>query len=322
MWRTVTAAVLAARPAVALRPARRPQLTDIRPSVAIVIPAHNEELFIGSCLESCLHQTSPPDEIIVVNNRSTDGTESIVRRYQAQQPQMGICLLDQSETQGIAPTRNRGFDHARSDVIGRVDADSVIATDWVATVRRRFAEPKIAAATGPVSYYDMPIRRLFFRMDCMVRAWLRFSCSDQPFLLGANMAIRSSAWRAVREQTRLDPEDLLHEDIDLALTLFENHFNVCYEPTLIAATSGRRLECSPREFYRYATRYSRTITAHGGKSRAARTTIAVLLVGYFPARVLRFFYDTDNRRPTVSQLRAAPHRDPVRAHAAQPPTGR
>jgi glycosyltransferase involved in cell wall biosynthesis len=275
------------------------------PSVAIVVPAYNEERFIGKCLESCIYQTSAPDEIIVVNNRSTDRTVPIVSRFQSQHPHIDIRLLNQNEYQGIAPTRNCGFDNARSDIIGRIDADSIIPTDWVETVRRCFQNPAIDAATGPVLYYDMPLRGPVLRLDHIVRTRLQRNATDQRFLLGANMAIRSSAWKGVRHLTRLDLEDQLHEDIDLAVTLFKNSFAIVYEPTLVAGLSGRRVECSLRDFYRYATRYIRTTKAHGVKSRTALTTIFILLLGYFPVRVLRFFYDVENNRFTLSKLRGS-----------------
>ncbi|EUA03785.1 glycosyl transferase 2 family protein [Mycobacterium kansasii 824] len=117
-------------------------------SVAIVIPAHNEERFIGKCLDACLSQTSAPDEIIVVNNKSSDNTVSIVRRYQEENPHIDIRLLNQNEHLGIAPTRNCGFDHARSQIIGRIDADSVVDTDWVETIRQCFQDSAIDAVTG------------------------------------------------------------------------------------------------------------------------------------------------------------------------------
>jgi glycosyltransferase involved in cell wall biosynthesis len=275
----------------------------LRPSVAIVVPAYNEERFIGRCLASCIDQTSTPDEIIVVNNKSSDGTVSIVRRYQEQNPHIDIRLLDQDEYQGIAPTRNCGFDNVRSDIIGRVDADSIIANDWVETIRRRFQDPAIDAATGPVLYYDMPLRDPVFRLDHVVRDRLHRNATDQRFLLGANMALRASAWRAVRRLTRLDLEDQLHEDIDLAITLFKNDFHVSYEPAMVVGMSGRRVESSPRDFYRYATRYLRTTKAHGVKSGPALATIFILLLGYFPVRTLRFFYDVENNRFTLAKLR-------------------
>ncbi|WP_204079193.1 glycosyltransferase [Mycobacterium riyadhense] len=273
------------------------------PSVAIVIPAFNEERVVAKCLDSCIDQTSLADEIIVVNNRSTDGTASIVRRYQTENPHINIRLLNQDEHQGIAPTRNCGFDNVRSDVIGRIDADSIVAHDWVATIRRCFADPAIDAATGPVLYYDMPMRGLFFRIDHMTRTRLHRNATDQRFLLGSNMAIRTSAWQAVRHLTRLDLEDLLHEDIDLAVTLFKNNFEVAYEPALVAGMSGRRVESAPRDFYRYSTRYLRTTKAHGVNSGTALITIFILLLGYFPVRTLRFFYDVENNRFTLSKLR-------------------
>jgi glycosyltransferase involved in cell wall biosynthesis len=277
------------------------------PSVAIVIPAYNEERFIGKCLASCLDQTSAPDEIIVVNNKSTDNTASIVRRYQEDNPHIDIRLLDQNEYQGVTPTRNCGFDDARSDLIGRLDADSIIANDWVETIRRLFQNPAIAAASGPALYYDMPLRSLVFWLDSTLRAWVHRTSKDERFLLGANMAIRATAWKAVRDQTQLDLEDRLHEDVELALTLFENNLEVTFEPTMSVGTSARRMENSPRDFYQYAMRHARTTEVHGVpgfKSRAVRTQVISLMLLYLPARTVRFFYDVENLHFTLSKLRA------------------
>lgn len=276
------------------------------PSVAIVIPAYNEERFIGKCLDSCLDQTSPPDEIIVVNNKSTDNTVSIVQRYQEDNPQIDIRLLEQATYQGIAPTRNCGFDHARSDIIGRIDADSIIANDWVETIRRRFQHSSIDAASGPAVLYDMPLRASLFWLDHTLKHRVHRAAKDERFLFGSNMAIRATAWQAVRHLTQLDLEDRLHEDVELALTLFKNDFEVTYEPTMVVGISARRVECSLRDFYRYAMRYSRTTELHGVpgvKSRAARTEVLTLLLLYFPGRALRFFYDQENLQFTSSKLR-------------------
>ncbi len=68
-------------------------------------------------------------------------------------------MLDQNDEQGITPTRNRGFDAATGDVIGRIDADSVLEPNWVEEVKNIFSDPGVGAATGPVIYYDMPLRR-------------------------------------------------------------------------------------------------------------------------------------------------------------------
>lgn len=274
-----------------------------QPSVTIVIPAYNEERYIGKCLASCIDQTSAPDEIIVVNNKSTDNTASIVHRYQAENPHIDIQLLEQNKHQGIAPTRNHGFDRARSDIIARTDADSVIAKDWVETIRRRFEDPDIDAASGPIGFHDMPLRGFLFWVDSRLRGQVHKYAKNERFLIGANMAIRAQAWKSIRHRTQLDLEDRLHEDVDLALTLFKNDFEIAYEPGMVAAMSARRVESSPRDFYRYVTRYTRTTDLHGIKSPAAYTAITTLLLLYFPFRAMRFFYDEDNRRFTSSKVR-------------------
>ncbi|KZS74601.1 hypothetical protein A4G26_05290 [Mycobacterium kansasii] len=253
----------------------------------------------------------------MVNNKSTDDTLAVVRRYQRHHRQLNIRLLEQNEHQGLIPTRNHGFDHARSDVIGRIDADTIIADDWVETIRRRFASPAVAAATGPVFYHDMPLQRLGFWGDRRIRSYLERHSTDQRFLLGANMAIRNSAWRAIRQLAHRDPEDLLHEDIDLALTLFKNDLKIAYEPTMVAGISGRRLEAPALDFYRYITRYTRTTKAHGVKIWTALLTMAILLLVYLLFRPVRFYYDGENHRFTLSKLRAK-----LRRTATTPPFGR
>ncbi|ORC02260.1 hypothetical protein B1T48_14350 [Mycobacterium persicum] len=265
-------------------------------SVTIVIPAYNEAEFIGNCLESCIAQCSLPEEIIVVNNNSVDETASIVYRYQAENPHINIRLLHQNDRQGITPTRNLGFDNASHDVIGRIDADSCISPDWVQTIRRCFQDPDIAAVTGPVFYYDMPLRRFILWLDDKTRQMLHRNARDEGFLYGSNMAIRASAWKEVRQLTHPDTENLLHEDIDLALTLVENNLPIAYDPTLVAGLSGRRVESSPRDFYRYATRYGRTTRLHGMRSRMAPIVTAILLLGYFPVHAIRRSYDAENRK--------------------------
>src|SRR4051812_35344125 len=123
------------------------------PTVSIVIPAYNEEDTIKACVLAALDQTVAANEIIVVDNRSTDGTATVVRALQAAFPEAPIIYFQQNDQQGLIPTRNFGLDHATSEVIGRIDADSVLEPTWVEQVQKAFADPRVAAATGPVVYY-------------------------------------------------------------------------------------------------------------------------------------------------------------------------
>ena len=77
--------------------------------VSIVIPVYNEEKYIGACLSSILNEgLGAFEEIIVVNNLSTDGTANIVKKFD------GVLLI--SETQkGPNKARQRGLEKASGD---------------------------------------------------------------------------------------------------------------------------------------------------------------------------------------------------------------
>jgi glycosyltransferase involved in cell wall biosynthesis len=232
--------------------------------VSLVIPAYNEETTIERCLLAAVRQTQAPREIIVVDNRSTDGTAAVVRRLAESHPDAGIRLLRQFDAQGLVPTRNAGFAAAKGDVIGRIDADSVIAPDWVANVARAMGDPAVGAVTGPVTYYDVPVFGSSPVSDDLVRRSLwHLGKRRCPFIYGSNMAIRAQAWRAIEDSACPDHDDVLHEDIDLAVHLKQTGIRVAYVPRMRAGVSARRLESSPSSFRAYTHRFNATYESHG-----------------------------------------------------------
>lgn len=257
------------------------------PTVSIVIPAFNEERTIRACLRAAVTQTVPAHEIIVVDNRSTDATVAIVRELQAQHPDSRIVLAQQRELQGITPTRNRGFDLATGELIGRIDADSLVEPDWVEQVQRAFADPTVAACTGPMIYYDMPLRRFGHRADDALRRGVAKLTREYHLLFGSNMAIRASAWRVLRAETCLDADDLMHEDIDLTIHLHQHSMRVVYSSSMVAGMSARRIDDSPRKYYHYVMRFERTYQQHGIKSLALRTPMFIFLSTYPALKAVR-----------------------------------
>jgi len=140
-----------------------------RPTVGIVIPAYNEEATIRACVTAAVGQTVPAHEIIVVDNKSTDQTPVILRELMTEFADAPITVLRQERAQGITPTRNMGFDAVKSDIIGRIDSDTLLEPNWVEQVQNVFLNLDVHAATGPVIYYDMPLRRYMARADDTAR---------------------------------------------------------------------------------------------------------------------------------------------------------
>ena len=99
---------------------------------SIVIPAHNEERFIGACLESVVRAAEQvkPDavEIIVVANRCTDRTAEIAQEFGAR-----VLMNDEK---CISAIRNTGIRAANGGIIVTLDADSVMSEQSLREIRR------------------------------------------------------------------------------------------------------------------------------------------------------------------------------------------
>ena len=87
--------------------------------VSVIIAAYNAEAYIGEAIESVLGQTVPPDEVIVIDDGSTDGTHSVLDRFGSR-----IVALTQANS-GQAVAVNKGLATARGELIGFCDADDL-----------------------------------------------------------------------------------------------------------------------------------------------------------------------------------------------------
>jgi glycosyltransferase involved in cell wall biosynthesis len=87
-------------------------------SISVIVPTYNSARFIGEALDSILAQTLQPEQVIVVDDGSTDDTAGVVGRYQDRR----IQYLRQTHL-GIASARNAGLDAARGEYITFLDAD-------------------------------------------------------------------------------------------------------------------------------------------------------------------------------------------------------
>lgn len=280
-----------------------------RPKVSVVIPAFDEEAVIERCLLAVLGQTVAAHQIIVVDNASTDGTGAVVSRVQREHPGGPLVLLEQNVEQGLIPSRNAGFDAATGEVLGRIDADTVLAPNWVEQVQRVFMEPGVAAATGPVSYYDMPLPRLGLKIDDTGRQLARhLALGRHPFLYGSNMALRRSAWEQIRSTVCRDLADEMHEDIDLSLHLDEHGLRVTYLSTMVAGVSARRLDDAPDDFRYYVNRFGRTYRAHYVHRPTLMAPALTLRALYWPLKLLRSLHPPRGPLLPLSQTGSAADR--------------
>ena len=89
------------------------------PSISTVVTVYNADRYIGEALESILSQTRPPEEVVVVDDGSTDGTPEELDRFR------GDIRLIRQENRGHAAALNRGMGAARGDYLAKCDADDI-----------------------------------------------------------------------------------------------------------------------------------------------------------------------------------------------------
>lgn len=246
-------------------------MIDKKLTLSIVIPVYNEQRYLKACLDAIALQTEAPDEVIVVDNNSTDRTLAIAESY-------NFVTLLREKKQGVLAARTKGFNAAKSTIISRIDADTVLPPGWVKKVKDSMGEGKVIAVTGPVNYYDMPFHRHNYRFDHFMRSSIYNWSPKSPFLFGSNMAIRRSAWHAVRSQ--LCTDSYMHEDLDLAIHLDKIGQKILYKKELLAGASGRRYNDKFGRFYIYLSMYRQTYLRHNIHCLAIYSATGVYWLGY------------------------------------------
>ena len=115
-------------------------------TISAVIPAYNAEKYIARTLESVLSQTRPADEIIVVDDGSTDGTCEVVKSFGEK-----VRYIHQ-ENAGVSAARNTGIENARCELIAFLDADDEWLAEYLQIQMQLFDKnPDLAWATA--NYY-------------------------------------------------------------------------------------------------------------------------------------------------------------------------
>lgn len=227
-----------------------------RQRVSIVIPAHNEERYLPACLEALAAQTVRPDEVIVVDNASTDRTAAIAARYP-------FVKVVHEKRRGRVYARSAGFDASSGDIIGRIDADCVLPLDWVEHIKQFYALERNAreAWSGGPSFYNVPLTRLVGFAYELLAYRFSYLLLGHYTLWGSNMAITREQWQAVRKKTcmRLD----IHEDLDLAIHLAQAGFGITYDPLVKVPAELRRIQSNRHELWEYLQWWPRTIRVHG-----------------------------------------------------------
>lgn len=167
-------------------------------TITAIVCAYNEARLLPACLYSLRAQTRPADEIIVVNNASSDETGTVARAVP------GIRVLDEPD-RGLVVARETGRRAARGEVLAFVDADCRAPILWLERIERRFLhDPTLVAVTGPYRFYDWDVAgRILIRLyDVLIAPPTHAVVHDLlrlgAILYGGNFAARADSLLRIR----------------------------------------------------------------------------------------------------------------------------
>lgn len=221
--------------------------------LSFVIPAWNEERYIGQCLASITREVAKSGrdiEIIVVNNASEDRTRQIALEFP------DVTVVDEPR-KGLPQARQAGFLASRGDLIANIDADCLLRPGWIAQVYDQFAlDDDLVALSGPYEYYDLSMLTNFSVKAYYLLAYGLHLVTHHVLGKGAVM----QGGNFVLRRTALDKIGGFNvnikfygEDTDIARRI-QRIGRVKFLPDLKIRTSGRRL--NEEGIIRMAARYA------------------------------------------------------------------
>ena len=244
-------------------------------SLGVVVPCYNETDTISGCLDGLIAQGEAIDEIIIVDNNSSDATASIVESYIKKHKK--IRLLHEKK-QGVQFARNTGLSAAQSDIIARIDADTMVEKKWAVALKDFYDKKEhsdVGAASGQTHYFDVPFPRVSQFFTNLFTHLANQKLADAHSIYGANMSLRREAWQQIKNDVCMRPG--IMEDQDLGYHIVETGFSTGYIPSAIARVSGRRMRMSPLRYWRYNKQWWMTYENHGQHAEATRVRMMAWL---------------------------------------------
>lgn len=115
--------------------------------ISVIIPVYNSTVTIFKCLKALKNQTLKPDEVIIVDDGSSDNLEYKINNTNLSFMPKNLILLKQRH-KGVSQARNLGAKKASGDILAFIDSDCIPAKNWLKNIYSALSDSEIGAVGG------------------------------------------------------------------------------------------------------------------------------------------------------------------------------
>jgi len=192
--------------------------------VSVVIPTYNRLEFLKQAIDSLLNQSHPPDEIIVVDDGSSDGTKEYLKKISKKYKIIKYYYF--TKNCGPSKARNLGIKNATGDIICFFDDDQIAHKNWIKEIVKTFKENRDIGGVGG--------KLIELEPNNMVEKYLKLNFNinysrDLPYLGGNIAFLRHVLLKVGGFDDRLKTG----EDVDLSFRIYLRNYKIIYNDNMI-----------------------------------------------------------------------------------------
>ena len=192
--------------------------------ISIYIPAFNAESTIKSCINSILTQTVKPLEILVINDASTDNTQSILLEFGNK-----INIIENPKNLGLSYSMNIANNRLKTKFVGKIDADVELCSNWIELLMKKMASEKVTLIGGKMYEKFTKNKYNLWRSKRLKQNWGEYDQSNPKFIFGCNNILNTSKVENIKKyRTDSDYFKTNGEDIEFSNFLKKNNHKLFY----------------------------------------------------------------------------------------------
>jgi N-acetylglucosaminyltransferase len=243
-------------------------------TLTVIVPAHNEEAGLPATLEAIRRQTVPPDKVVVVDDGSTDRTGEVAAAY-------GATVLRPPHNLGSkAKAQNHALPACDTDLVLAVDADTVLAPDYIEKIKPAFDDPEVVVAAGNV---QTRFTRTVWERGRSIEYLFGFHW-NRPIQNGANSPVVCSGCCSAFRRAALTgfggfPERTIVEDMDFTWSMQIAGRRAVYVGDAVAwAADPETLTYLRKQVWRWMAGFFQNVRLHLGGLVRRKPMLAVWIV--------------------------------------------